>query len=78
VAACNAAVNQSDVVGCKLHPSCQDLCDLLCPNPTDPGGLEGRPCINCAGAADPNTFFVDDDCSISACNEIVFGEPAQV
>jgi hypothetical protein len=75
VAACQAAVNQSDpllLVGCQLHPSCEELCSLLCPNPTE-GGLEGRPCINCAGAADPNTFTVAN-CSISACGERVEGK----
>jgi hypothetical protein len=81
VAACQAAIEQADPlgeeIGCQLHPSCQDLCNLLCPNPSD-GGLEGRPCINCAGAADPNTFDVDfDDCEISACGETVVGRPAQ-
>lgn len=74
VAACNAAADLADLNECKQHGRCEDLCDLLCPNPTDLGGLEGRPCINCAGAANPNTFQVNSDCSIEACDFSVEGE----
>jgi hypothetical protein len=69
VAACQVAFHDADCQGQGGGPGgnpCQRLCDQLCPNPTE-GGLDGRPCINCAGAADPNTFSVATDCTVSAC-----------
>lgn len=68
VAACNASADQAGRSECKRGGRCEGLCDLLCPKPTE-GGLEGRPCINCASAANPSAFSFAPDCTVTACGQ---------